>query len=78
LSYSHRLLSLGLIQWARVWIGDFWHRLRHVRGVTRNTAGRETGNDDECYDGSWYKTHHYLPPVFKLSCGHDFGGNATR
>ena len=33
--------------------------------MTRNAAGRETGNDDECYDESWYKTHHYYPPVFK-------------
>ena len=71
-----------LINRAYLLLGDFWHRLRCVRGVTRNAAGRETGNDDECHDESWYKTHHYSPIVLTLYVSrttiHGSRGNATR
>lgn len=45
----------------------FGHGLRGVRRVTWNAAGRETDNDGQCYDESWYKAHHQDPPVLSIT-----------
>jgi hypothetical protein len=85
ISYKPYALALRpsalLIRWACSMLGGFGHGLRCVRRVTRNAAGHETGNDDQCHNESWYKTHHHDSPVLTHHVSrttlHGSRGNAT-